>query len=457
MRVRHPAALLLALAFASLASAQPAPKGPKDRTLCDVSQLGIVRCVRPTLLKEELSPGLVKKLQELADKIWSEYALAGTSDTAYRCGVGEWKSKKLSLGSATAMLGVPTTTRKQRPTVPSASDRTSMVSECQASLRASVAAGGFGAGGAGRGSRASWISSSVGKMDKAVAGCQDDRSRNSMIAWKDTPGDLLDKFDAAKGNVKDHFDRESLEATVRVISHQIDENRMNYFEAAAAGDKDKKDALEREKEWLMGLLKDITKEAEQWPKGTLPPGAAVTPGQPPPSPPPANPTPLGPAPTPGRNPTGVPTNTGSPCRDGADCKPSCEQIQAQWAAFKEYCEQSDWQVYRCEAFLRKLNGCVDPALINPGPDGDLTCPERATTDKKQRAKLAYLAACEKRKMIATPIDNGGMVCIAPELDQLPVGIDLCNDPRVMPGPDQCPGAVIPMEDPNPKPQPDPRG
>jgi hypothetical protein len=50
-----------------------------------------------------------------------------------------------------------------------------------------------------------------------------------------------------------------------------------------------------------------------------------------------------------------------------------------------------------------------------------------------------------------------MVCIAPELDQLPVGIDLCNDPRVMPGPDQCPGAVIPMEDPNPKPQPDPRG
>jgi hypothetical protein len=153
----------------------------------------------------------------------------------------------------------------------------------------------------------------------------------------------------------------------------------------------------------------------------------------------------------------VPTGTGSPCRDGADCKPSCEQIQAQWDAFKEYCEQSNWQVYRCEAFLRALNGCVDPALINPGPDGDLTCPERATTDKKQRAKLAYLAACEKRKMIATPIDDGGMVCIAPELDRLPVGIDLCNDPRVMPGPDQCPGAVIPMDDTRPQPQPDPRG
>jgi hypothetical protein len=407
-------------------------------------------------LKDELSPGLVEKLQELAEKIWSDHGLADASDTAFRCGSGEWKSKRFNLGSVSALLGSATTTRKQRPTLPSPTDQTSMVSECQTALRASVSAGGWGGAG-GRGSRGSWVSSSVAKMDKAVAGCQDDRNRNSMVSWSTQPGDLIQEYNAVRGKVLSEFDQKSMDTTVKVIAHQLDENRAKKFEAAARGDQKQLADLEKEKSWLMELLKQVITEANEWPKGTLPPGAAVTPGQPAPSPPPANPTPLGPAPTPGRQPTGVPTGTGSPCRDGADCKPSCEQIQAQWDAFKEYCEQSDWQVYRCEAFLRALNGCVDPALINPGPDGDLTCPERATTDKKQRAKLAYLAACEKRKMIATPIDDGGMVCIAPELDRLPVGIDLCNDPRVMPGPDQCPGAVIPMEDTSPKPQPDPRG
>lgn len=74
----------------------------------------------------------------------------------------------------------------------------------------------------------------------------------------------------------------------------------------------------------------------------------------------------------------------TPCREGADCAPSCEEKNARWQRFKDSCEQSRWQAYPCVAFLRKVNGCVDASLINPGPDGDLTCPVKDRATPAQR-------------------------------------------------------------------------
>lgn len=125
-------------------------------------------------------------------------------------------------------------------------------------------------------------------------------------------------------------------------------------------------------------------------------------------------------------------------------------------AFKEVCEMSDWQAYNCVAFLRKVNGCVDASRIQPGPDGDLTCPPRRSKEEKMR--WAYTAECEKRKWIMRPVPGGTITCVAPDLkSRIPVGIDICNNPRVMPSEDQCPAAPRETDPPRPVPQPEQPG
>lgn len=145
----------------------------------------------------------------------------------------------------------------------------------------------------------------------------------------------------------------------------------------------------------------------------------------------------------------------SPCRDGANCTPTCEQKQAKWQSFKENCEKSDWKAYPCVDFLRKANGCVDASLINPGPDGDLTCPNHATS--AQRMRTAWEHNCELRQMFVVPVPGGGDICKRPD-EAMPVRFDLCNDPQAMPSEDQCigPSRGSGPDRPSPKPEPDPR-
>jgi hypothetical protein len=155
-------------------------------------------------------------------------------------------------------------------------------------------------------------------------------------------------------------------------------------------------------------------------------------------------------------PSGIRRGTTSPCPAGADCAPTCAERQARWERFKESCEQSDWQAYPCVDFLRKVNGCVDAGLINPGPDGDLTCPARSRTTPAQRMRTAWELSCKRRQMFVTPVPGGGDFCKRPD-EPMPVRVDICQDPRAMPADDQCTGpAGGSVDQPAPKPKPDPR-
>lgn len=145
----------------------------------------------------------------------------------------------------------------------------------------------------------------------------------------------------------------------------------------------------------------------------------------------------------------------TPC-EGDGCTASCEERQRAWEMFKEYCAQSDWQAYQCADFVRKLNGCVDMTLINPGPEGDLTCPAWGRDDDGG-ARRAWAEDCKRRSMIMMPVPDGRSLCALPAvLDTPALGIDPCNDPRVLPSPDAC-STGAPVDDVTPRPRPSPEG
>jgi hypothetical protein len=156
-------------------------------------------------------------------------------------------------------------------------------------------------------------------------------------------------------------------------------------------------------------------------------------------------------------PSGIRRGTTSPCPAGTDCAPTCAERQARWERFKESCEQSDWQAYPCVDFLRKANGCVDAALINPGPDGDLTCPVQSRITPAERMRTAWELNCKRRQMFVTPVPGGGDLCKRPD-EPMPARVDICHDPRAMPADDQCtrPAGGSGIDQPVPRPKPDPR-
>jgi hypothetical protein len=65
--------------------------------------------------------------------------------------------------------------------------------------------------------------------------------------------------------------------------------------------------------------------------------------------------------------------------------------------FQAACDLSSWNTYDCQAFVAKANGCPDPALIYPNPDGEITCVGRSgQTDSVDQARADE---CERRKEI----------------------------------------------------------
>lgn len=81
----------------------------------------------------------------------------------------------------------------------------------------------------------------------------------------------------------------------------------------------------------------------------------------------------------GHRPGPVGGGAGQPVPDGAGGR-SCDAVAGRWALFKASCSQpgNRWQTYDCAAFVARMNGCADPALINPGPQGDATCRARCS-------------------------------------------------------------------------------
>jgi hypothetical protein len=75
---------------------------------------------------------------------------------------------------------------------------------------------------------------------------------------------------------------------------------------------------------------------------------------------------------------------------------TCDEAMRAFQAFTEECDRTNWQSYSCTAFLAKASGCVDPALINPGPDGDFTCTGYKSFESEAALKQALILACEAK-------------------------------------------------------------
>jgi hypothetical protein len=90
-------------------------------------------------------------------------------------------------------------------------------------------------------------------------------------------------------------------------------------------------------------------------------------------------------------------------------KPLCAAMQANWQRFKNYCSQpgNNWRTYDCMLFVARLNGCADPALINPGPNGDYACASRcpalkglARSAKRSVEGEAGAGTCQQERLVA---------------------------------------------------------
>lgn len=98
-----------------------------------------------------------------------------------------------------------------------------------------------------------------------------------------------------------------------------------------------------------------------------------------------------------------------PAPDGSG-RLSCDEARAAWERFKAYCSQAgnNWQTYDCAKFVARLNGCADPAVVNPGPEGDYVC--RGKPSERERAIAACEEARKKRDMIARPTGEARPSC-----------------------------------------------
>lgn len=110
----------------------------------------------------------------------------------------------------------------------------------------------------------------------------------------------------------------------------------------------------------------------------------------------------------------MPQNPQRPDPDSS--RPSCAQMAAAWSSFVAYCSQpgNNWQSFDCLSTIARLNGCADPRLIKPGPDGNFVCTGRP--DRKQAA----VAACELRRKLR------GMFEVGAQLNKMSKGEPTCG-------------------------------
>ena len=122
--------------------------------------------------------------------------------------------------------------------------------------------------------------------------------------------------------------------------------------------------------------------------------------------------------------------------DGEDVS-SCDSMRADWNRFKDECERTQsWERpgTDCNAFLRRANGCVDVTLINPGPDGDMTC-LRGEIDEETLLQ----GACSEKGKFMLSLEPGSASCGLLDRSSIPNLVDICRDPAARPMEEQCPG------------------
>ncbi|MEZ5308273.1 MAG: hypothetical protein R2684_14100 [Pyrinomonadaceae bacterium] len=145
-----------------------------------------------------------------------------------------------------------------------------------------------------------------------------------------------------------------------------------------------------------------------------------------------NPAPgASPTPSPGSSPNPSPSpSAGIPCDE---CRAgNCEAMASWWARTSAMCDKNGWQTYECSSIIRKLNGCVDSALILPGPDGDLTCQPR----QEWTSEDTQTALCKRSKMFEGNMLGAETDCTPARLDGDQLRPNICNDPRAQCLPDQ---------------------
>lgn len=155
-----------------------------------------------------------------------------------------------------------------------------------------------------------------------------------------------------------------------------------------AGDENACDALDEAK---------IPRQPQQ---ATPPSGGASAP------PPPENPAsgggvepPTAPEPSqpPASSPGGTVGQPGPTCAEDG-CTSYCDSLEAWWRFFSDRCDKANWSTYDCTSFVARTNGCVDPALINPGPDGNYVCRARGSSEWSRERAMEM--GCERRQLVA---------------------------------------------------------
>ena len=92
-------------------------------------------------------------------------------------------------------------------------------------------------------------------------------------------------------------------------------------------------------------------------------------------------------------------------------RPSCSAIAQRWDQFRKYCSQpaNNWQTYDCALFIARMNGCADPGLINPGPQGEATCRRNCSGGHAVLAQGAGSLAVGKSAMLGLQRSPGTCV------------------------------------------------
>ena len=454
--VRKAAGVLAFCFLTNALLAQPRPPGfrPHYKAFCVVDGQGRARCVRFEDLNRLLSPGQIQKLQNLVDELFPQLSTrtGAARNTIADCSGDRWVRADLSIppsAPAGPITGVPGSTRKRAP-FPSSADAEQLLAQCRSAVQTDLDHAVAAVGGVGGSDRL--VADTVAKMDAAVANCRESSMgavalQGGASQWADAQARYRDAVQAVEtkyspDDVAKH-DPAATNAYATLADAKETETFLHDIFAAAQTKTDKGDREETFK-FLVDLLNTVSAELERAAKASPPP-------------PPSGPTnsePSGQRPAPVTTPA---SGAAMPCQ-GENCKPSCADVAAAWSRFKAYCEESHWKVYKCMSFLAKVNGCADPSLIHPSPEGDdMTCPDKARVDKWSKAKVAWLEQCRKRQWVMMPTQDGKLVCVAPDFQGMDQPrFDPCNNPRAMPGPDDCGGPVPPIEPSRPVPKPDPR-
>lgn len=438
---------LMALVLCAGSEAAQPRRPDEKRILCVASDWGRPRCTTLGDLKRQLSPQQYAQLLARLNRLVRELGLDPTRDALLPCsGTARVPAVNLAGGFDAG--------RTKKLTPADLGKITSVVSTCRASIPASA---GGGARPGGTSSYDSWAAETVQEVDSGMAGCRD--RTNPWIAQSSEVSD----FEKRKRDSLRVLRDSKPEAPAPTPAPTGIENSLLFggtgsggggtsgggtgsgtgstggADPCAAASGIGLASCRITQELLAAMKQQGSKDA------TPAPSAAPT----------TAPTAGTPAPTAG---SGTPSSPNTPCERDTGCTPTCEERQAAWDLFKGMCEQSDWKAYPCVDFLRKVNGCVDITLINPGPEGDLTCPAWGRETREERAKRAWSEQCKRKSWIMVPVDDGRPLCADPGLlDARPaMGIDPCNNPRVLPDPESCGGVRDPSLDPGRHPQPDPR-